>query len=228
MSMIWQERNANHTTSFGDRLMGQCHIRIKQVQGRFNAGYITADHCRFDSPTILGTWDTLEEAKVRSVETLRAQPWCPPSASNLLHGDPMPSVTDSKGNTHTIGNRNERNEVDGNMSTLQATCTCGWAGNKVADYNDDQTRRVKEAPHEAARHPDGRWCRKRERANVRGRLCLGNRGGRNREAVPIRCFRFPLRPGTHPRNLDCPKSPWRHHDRPRNRRHRVVAIQAPF
>ena len=61
----------------------------------------------------------------------------------------MPSVTDSKGNSHTIGNRNERNEVDGNMSTLQATCTCGWAGNKVADYNDDQIRRVNQ---DAKRH----------------------------------------------------------------------------
>lgn len=78
MALIWHERNANHTTSFGDVLLGQYHIRIKQVNGRFNAGFITPDHCRFDAPTYLGTWDTLDEAKIKSVEVLRAQPWCPP------------------------------------------------------------------------------------------------------------------------------------------------------
>lgn len=74
---VWIEKNGTHKASFGNVLLGQCHIRIKQVGGRFNAGYIAADHCRFDAPTILGNWDNLEEAKRESVKTLRSLPWCP-------------------------------------------------------------------------------------------------------------------------------------------------------
>jgi hypothetical protein len=68
----------------------------------------------------------------------------------------MPSVTDSKSTIHTIGNRHERNEADGNLSTLQATCSCGWAGGKVAAYNDDQIRQVNQDAKTHLNAMDGR------------------------------------------------------------------------
>lgn len=87
--IAWKERNANHTASFGDVLLGQCHVRIKQVDGRFNAAYVAPDHSRFDAPTVLGTWNTLDEAKTESLKVLSAQPWCPGAVREALAPAPQ-------------------------------------------------------------------------------------------------------------------------------------------
>lgn len=51
--------------------------------------------------------------------------------------DPVFQTTD-----HLIGEDRDTRGLDGNMWTLTPTCSCGWRGYAVRDYEDDQWLRV--------------------------------------------------------------------------------------
>ena len=75
MTTTWTTRNTNSILTVGDVLAGAMTIRIKQVNGKFNAAYTLPDHCRFDAPNAIGTFGTLEEAKAQAVKITQSIPW---------------------------------------------------------------------------------------------------------------------------------------------------------